>query len=115
MENASDAIRGQDRWVEVSPSQFSHEAEGLALVREIMPDESPFRAWSNFEFRDSRGRWHEVDLLLLGRGRLHLIELKYYAGTLRGDDQRWAPRRDGGPRTRRSSWPGARRSTSRAS
>lgn len=84
---------GQDRWVEVSPSQFPHEAEGLALVRAIMPDETPFRAWSNFEFRDSRGRWHEVDLLLLGRRQLHLIELKYYSGTLRGDDQRWA--RDG--------------------
>jgi serine/threonine protein kinase len=84
---------GEDRWVEVSPSQFAHEAEGLALIRKLMPDETPFRAWSNFEFRDSRGRWHEVDLLLLGRGRLHLIELKYYSGTLRGDDQRWA--RDG--------------------
>lgn len=84
---------GQDRWIEVSPSQFPHEAEGLALVRAIMPDETPFRAWSNFEFRDSRGRWHEVDLLLLGRRQLHLIELKYYSGTLRGDDQRWA--RDG--------------------
>ncbi|MEV4621862.1 nuclease-related domain-containing protein [Asanoa sp. NPDC049573] len=36
---------------------------------------------------------HEVDLLLLGRGQLHLIELKYYSGILRGDDQRWA--RDG--------------------
>jgi serine/threonine protein kinase len=84
---------GQDRWIEVSPSQFSHEAEGLALVRAIMPGETPFRAWSNFEFRDSRGRWHEVDLLLLGRKQLHLIELKYYSGTLRGDDQRWA--RDG--------------------
>lgn len=83
----------QDRWVEVSPSQFPHEADGLALVRAVMPDETPYRAWSNFEFRDSRGRWHEVDLLLLGRGRLHLIELKYYSGTLRGDDQRWA--RDG--------------------
>ncbi|RLQ04570.1 BREX system serine/threonine kinase PglW [Micromonospora sp. BL1] len=87
------AETGQDRWIEVSPSQFPHEAEGLALVRAIMPDETPFRAWSNFEFRDSRGRWHEVDLLLLGRRQLHLIELKYYSGTLRGDDQRWA--RDG--------------------
>ncbi|MER5337842.1 BREX system serine/threonine kinase PglW [Micromonospora sp. NPDC002717] len=87
------AETGQDRWIEVSPSQFPHEAEGLALVRAIMPSETPFRAWSNFEFRDSRGRWHEVDLLLLGRKQLHLIELKYYSGTLRGDDQRWA--RDG--------------------
>jgi serine/threonine protein kinase len=84
---------GQDRWIEVSPSQFPHEDAGLALVRAIMPDETPFRAWSNFEFRDSRGRWHEVDLLVLGRQRLHLIELKYYTGILRGDDQRWA--RDG--------------------
>ena len=80
----------RDRWVEVSPSQFAHEAEGLAIIRAVMPDETPFRAWSNFEFRDSHGRWHEVDLLLLGRGRLHLIELKYYSGALHGDDQRWA-------------------------
>jgi hypothetical protein len=40
---------GQDRWVEVSPSQFAHEAEGLAIIRAIMPDETPYRAWSNFE------------------------------------------------------------------
>lgn len=82
-------MAGGERWVEVSPSQFTHETEGLALVRALLPDESPFRAWSNFEFRDSRGRWHEVDLLVLGRGRLHLVELKHYRGTLRGDDHTW--------------------------
>lgn len=80
---------GGERWVEVSPSQFTHETEGLALVRALLPDESPFRAWSNFEFRDSHGKWHEVDLLVLGRGQLHLVELKYYSGTLRGDDHTW--------------------------
>ncbi|AKU14876.1 BREX system serine/threonine kinase PglW [Luteipulveratus mongoliensis] len=80
---------GGERWVEVSPSQFTHETEGLALLRATLPDESPFRAWSNFEFRDSRGRWHEVDLLVLGRDQLHLVELKYYSGTLQGDDHRW--------------------------
>ena len=37
---------GHFRWVEVTPSQFPHEAEGLALVRDLMPDETPFRAWS---------------------------------------------------------------------
>jgi len=82
-----------DRWVEVTTSQFTHEAEGLAMIRKIMPDESPYRAWSNFEFRDNHGKWHEVDLLLLGRGQFHLIELKYYSGVLRGDDHRWL--RDG--------------------
>ena len=30
---------------------------------------------------------------MLGRRRLHLVELKYYSGTLRGDDLTW--RRDG--------------------
>ncbi|MFZ0160309.1 MAG: BREX system serine/threonine kinase PglW [Kineosporiaceae bacterium] len=84
--------RGQ-RWVEVTPSQFPHEAEGLNLIRSLLPDVSPFRAWSNLEFRDRQGKWHEIDLLVLGRRRLHLVELKHYAGTLRGDDLRWL--RDG--------------------
>lgn len=80
---------GDPRWVEVSPSQFTHETEGLAIARALLPSQPPFRAWSNFEFRDDRGRWHEVDLLVLGRGRLHLVELKHYYGRLRGDDHTW--------------------------
>jgi hypothetical protein len=79
--------------MEVTPSQFTHEAEALGLVRALLPPNAPFRAWSNFEFRDGHGKWHEVDLLVLGRRRLHLVELKYYSGTLRGDDLTW--RRDG--------------------
>jgi serine/threonine protein kinase len=81
------------RWIEVTPSQFTHETEGLNLVRSFLPATAPFRAWSNLEFRDGHGKWHEVDLLVLGRRRLHLVELKYYSGTLRGDDLTW--RRDG--------------------
>ena len=81
------------RWIEVTPSQFPHEAEGLNIVRSLLPANAPFRAWSNLEFRDGQGKWHEVDLLVLGRRRLHLVELKYYSGTLRGDDLTW--RRDG--------------------
>ena len=85
--------RRVQRWIEVTPSQFTHEAEGLNVVRSLLPGNAPFRAWSNFEFRDGHGKWHEVDLLVLGRRRLHLVELKYYSGTLRGDDLTW--RRDG--------------------
>lgn len=80
---------GDDRWVEVSPSPFEHEREGLEYIRQLLPDVSPYRAWSNFEFRDSRGGWHEVDLLVLGRGRLHLVELKAYTGVLTGNDHTW--------------------------
>ncbi|WP_280274516.1 BREX system serine/threonine kinase PglW [Nocardia wallacei] len=81
---------GDDRWVEVSPSQFSWEQEGLQIVRQLLPDAPPFRAWSNFEFRDNHGRWHEIDLAVLARDRLYLIELKYWKGVLSGDDYRWA-------------------------
>ncbi len=77
----------------MTSSPFVHEAEGLNCIREILPTAAPFRAWSNFEFRDDQGKWHEVDLLVLGRRRLHLLELKYYSGTLSGDDYRWL--RDG--------------------
>ncbi|WP_091607347.1 BREX system serine/threonine kinase PglW [Arthrobacter koreensis] len=79
----------QQRWVEVSPSQFAHETEGLHYLKDELPDTSPYRVWSNFEFRDERGGWHEVDALLLGRGALHLLELKYYSGRLTGNDTQW--------------------------
>jgi serine/threonine protein kinase len=82
-----------ERWIEVTPSQFTHEAEGLNIIRALLPKNAPFRAWSNLEFRDDHGKWHEVDLVVLGRRRLHLVELKYYSGALRGDDLTW--RRDG--------------------
>ncbi|BEH01458.1 BREX system serine/threonine kinase PglW [Brooklawnia propionicigenes] len=82
-----------DRWVEVTPSQFAHEAEGLRVIRDLLPARAPFRAWSNFEFRDDRGNWSEVDLLVLAPDGLHLLELKYYSGRLRGTDQQWL--RDG--------------------
>jgi hypothetical protein len=39
------------------------EADGCDIVRRLLPEASPLRAWSNFEFRDSQGRWDGVDLL----------------------------------------------------
>jgi serine/threonine protein kinase len=77
------------RWREVTPSEFDHEREGLNLVRELLPDRAPYRAWSNFEFKDDSGKWHEVDLLVLGESRLHLVELKHYRGTITGSAYKW--------------------------
>jgi hypothetical protein len=31
-------VLGDERWVEVTSSQFPHEAEGLALIRGLLPD-----------------------------------------------------------------------------
>jgi serine/threonine protein kinase len=81
------------RWVTIADSQFAHEKQGLDAVRQLLPDAPPFRAWANFEFRDNRGRWHEVDLLVLARDTLYLVELKHYRGILRGNDHVWL--RDG--------------------
>ena len=72
------------RWPEITPSPFPHELEGLNRIKTVLPQHAPFRAWSNSEFRDGHGKWHEVDLLVLGRRELHVIELKYYSGMLRG-------------------------------
>lgn len=81
------------RWVTIAESQFAHEQEGLEAVKQALPDAPPFRAWANFEFRDNRGRWHEVDLLVLTPDKLFLIELKHYRGILTGNDHLW--RRNG--------------------
>ncbi len=77
------------RWVTVAESEFDHEKQGLEAIKKILPDTEPFRAWANFEFRDKKGRWHEVDLLVLARDTLYLIELKHYRGILTGNDHVW--------------------------
>lgn len=97
------------RWVEVNKSEFAHERRGLDELRELLPDRAPFRAWTNFEFRDGQGRWHEVDALVLGERRLHLVELKHYGGQITGNSYRW--RRNG--RTQDSPLPLTRRKAQR--
>ncbi|BCO59617.1 BREX system serine/threonine kinase PglW [Mycobacterium intracellulare subsp. intracellulare] len=78
-----------ERWHVVTDSEHPHEKEGLEHVRELLPDRSPFHAWSNFEFVDSNGTWSEVDLLVLGEGALYLVELKHYQGDISGNAYRW--------------------------
>lgn len=36
---------GSARWHEISPSEFDHEREGLAHLRELLPERGPFQAW----------------------------------------------------------------------
>lgn len=90
--------------MEVSRSAFAHEAEGLEMIRQVLPAASPYRAWTNFEFMDGSGQWHEVDALVLGRRRLHLIELKAFTGIITGgNEQSWTILSMGGKqRTQRS-------------
>jgi len=87
--------RDSSRWLEVSPSRFVHERAGLERIREGLPDEEPYRAWSNFNIVD-RGRSFEVDLLVLGPGGLYLIELKNWE-RVAGDAYTWEIRHAGRP------------------
>lgn len=77
------------RWVEVTPSPFAHERAGLLAVRDLLPDAEPYRAWANLEFIGDDGSANEVDLLVLARNGLHLVELKHWRGTITGDGTTW--------------------------
>ena len=85
-----------DRWVEITPSAHPHERTGLELVRGLLPDADPYRAWSNLEIVAERGETLEIDLLVLGPAGFFLVELKHWTGRIRGDSYTWAidgPRR----------------------
>lgn len=79
----------------MSPSRFPHEREALDWVRERLPDQEPWRAWSNFEMVADDGSVNEIDLLVLSPAGLFLIEIKSWPGALRGDAGTWTRRHDG--------------------
>lgn len=78
-----------ERYHEVSKSEFGHEREGLALLLDAVPDAAPYRVWTNFTFMDAQGHYNEVDALVVGRGRIHLVELKSWNGVFRGNEHRF--------------------------
>ncbi|WP_344714535.1 protein kinase domain-containing protein [Microbacterium terregens] len=78
----------------------AQEAEALAKVRELLPDDGIARAWANVTFTDHDGRLHEVDVLLLTRAGLYIVELKGWHGDITGNQRDWfhAGRRHPNPR-----------------
>lgn len=84
------------RWHIVHPSAFPHEQEALELLRAQLPDVSPFRAWSNFEFIAEDGSINEVDALVASSDRIYLIEVKSWSGDISGSQNAWAIRQPSG-------------------
>ena len=103
----------QPRWTAVSQSSFEWEREALEFVRTRLPDNDPWRAWSNFEFIDDEGRVNEVDLLVLTPAGLILIEIKSRPGTVRGDALNWTWTTEGRPITTDNPLPLANRKAKR--
>ena len=81
-----------NRWHDVHPSEYPHEQQALELLRQHLPDSSPFRAWSNFEFIAEDGSINEVDALVVSSDRIYLVEIKHWAGHISGNQNSWLVR-----------------------
>ena len=77
------------RWKTISPSQFPWEQDGLDFIQRALPNREPFRAYSNFEFIADDGSINEVDLLIISRYSLFLVEIKSRPGEVGGDSHTW--------------------------
>ena len=82
-------------WIE-GASLFPHEREALAFLRARLPNNEPYRAWTNVEFIADDGTVNEVDALVVTPRGFFLIEIKSYRGTMFGDGQAWRWKRPDG-------------------
>lgn len=82
-------------WKQITPSDFAWEREGLAFVKERLPDHDPYRVWANFEFIATDGSINEVDMLVLTPKGCFLVEIKSWPGEISGDAGTWIWTRDG--------------------
>jgi len=76
------------RWQTISPSQFPWHQDTLDFARRA-PNCEPFRAYSNFEFVADDRSLNEVDLLIISRYRILLVERKSRPGEVGGDSHTW--------------------------
>ncbi|NUB25304.1 BREX system serine/threonine kinase PglW [Azospirillum brasilense] len=83
------------RWSAIAESPFPWEREALEYLRERLPDQEPWHAWSNVEFIDDEGKVNEVDALILSPQGLFLVEIKSRPGRLDGDSHTWTWTTDG--------------------
>ncbi|MER5216318.1 BREX system serine/threonine kinase PglW [Streptomyces sp. NPDC002838] len=82
-------MREPGRWTTVTPSQYEHERKALKHVQERLPDQEPFRAWSNFTFTAETGHVYEVDLLVAAPSGLYLVEIKSFNGRVTASGSNW--------------------------
>ncbi|WP_329194486.1 BREX system serine/threonine kinase PglW [Streptomyces sp. NBC_01435] len=86
----------EGRWETVTDSEFPHERRGLEAIRTELPDNDPWRAWSNFTFTANTGHVREVDLLVIAPGGVFLIELKDWHGSVESRNGTWLQTQPGG-------------------
>ncbi|MBI2377502.1 MAG: NERD domain-containing protein [Deltaproteobacteria bacterium] len=78
------------RIVTQGETPHAHEREAIEFAIHNLPNSDPFHLWALLELLDpSTGRLHEIDLLVLGRFALYLVEVKSGPGKYEGDTQDW--------------------------
>ncbi|MEU5535135.1 BREX system serine/threonine kinase PglW [Streptomyces sp. NPDC020362] len=77
------------RWTAVAASEFPHEQAALERILTPLPEDGPWRAWSNFTFVSQTGHVREVDLLVVTPGGVHMIELKSLHGRVERRGGQW--------------------------
>lgn len=71
-------------------TDYPWEREAIDFVLDTLPDVDPYNAWPLVEFVvPSTGQLYEVDLLVLSRHCLYLVEIKSHPGELTGDSRDW--------------------------
>lgn len=76
-------------WIVMGPPATRAEEAALDAFRELLPDDGITTAWVNLTFIDNNGRSGEIDVLLLTRSGLYVVELKGWHGRIVGNTQRW--------------------------
>ncbi len=77
------------QWQELGQPATPAEAEALGAIKVLLPDGALVWAWSNLSFISVNGRQAEVDLLLLTRSGLVVVELKGMHGRIAGNQRHW--------------------------
>ncbi|MFJ6015357.1 BREX system serine/threonine kinase PglW [Streptomyces sp. NPDC092952] len=88
------------RWTTVTESEFEHERRGLEAIRRLLPNEEPWRAWSNFTFTANSGHVREIDLMVTAPAGVFLVELKDWHGSVSGGGNSWVQTTPGGTQRR---------------
>lgn len=76
------------QWIVMGPAS-TPEQIALDEMRKLLNDSPTTWAWTNLSFVAPRQGVSEVDVILLHRTGLYVIELKSYHGTISGDQQNW--------------------------
>lgn len=76
-------------WVVLGEPATPAEAAALETLRELLPEDGITRAWVNLTFIDRNGRLAEVDVIVLTKKGLFVVELKGWHGRIDGNQQTW--------------------------